>query len=337
MSIFMLVYYVVSFIFFYTIEKKISYDYDKHPISWKIVIGTFVFSAICFFLGNSIHPSGNVPAEYQIAIYNTRTLMSLGTCAFLYTFHALLNQTNMVKETTELEVRMKSQYLQYEENRKNSEYINLKYHDLKNQLLILKQKSNDEQRIILDSMEQELEEHGQGFDCGNKALDTILDAKWKDCFADNITMTAVCEGEILDFMEEMDIYTLFGNILDNAIECERTLLDENKRIIHLVVAKQKNFVLIKAENYCEQKLHFRNGFPASSKHDHSNHGFGLKSIKYIVDKYEGVISMEQNNNWVELSIGFCFSSEKRKPGIDQYFLKENVAWRRQVLGGLFLK
>ena len=86
-------------------------------------------------------------------------------------------------------------------------------------------------------------------------------------------------------MEDMDISALFGNILDNAIESVQKLNEQEKRLIHLSVAKQKQFLRIRCENYCEEQLKFENGMPVTTKKDRRFHGFGMKSIK----KYGGEI------------------------------------------------
>ena len=89
----------------------------------------------------------------------------------------------------------------------------------------------------------------------------------------------MADGTLLDFMAEMDISALFGNVLDNAIESVEKLDDKEKRLIHLSVAKQKNFLRIRSENYTEEKITFKNGMPVTTKKDKRFHGFGMKSIQ----------------------------------------------------------
>ena len=94
----------------------------------------------------------------------------------------------------------------------------------------------------------------------------------------------------MDFMHVMDICSIFGNALDNAIEHVLLILEEEKRLIHLSVSAKRNFVFIKVENYCEtvickneQKL------ITTTKTDKQNHGFGLRSIGAAVEKYGGTM------------------------------------------------
>ena len=103
-------------------------------------------------------------------------------------------------------------------------------------------------------------------------------------------------------MEDMDISALFGNMLDNAIESVCRQKNQEKRLIGLYVTREKQFLRIRTENYCEEKLEFRNGLPVTTKADKHLHGYGMKSIRTIVEKYGGSAVASQKNNWFELKI-----------------------------------
>nr|MCR5101159.1 GHKL domain-containing protein [Butyrivibrio sp.] len=78
--------------------------------------------------------------------------------------------------------------------------------------------------------------------------------------------------------------------------------DPEKRLIHLTVSSQKNFVLIQISNYCEHEIKFKDGIPVTTKADKANHGFGLKSIKYTAEKYDGMVMFDFSKNWFEMKI-----------------------------------
>ena len=65
-------------------------------------------------------------------------------------------------------------------------------------------------------------------------------------------MTCVANGSLLDFINTMDICSIFGNALDNAVECEKEISDKEKRLIHVTVSEQKGFVLMRFENYMKK-------------------------------------------------------------------------------------
>ena len=132
----------------------------------------------------------------------------------------------------------------------NVELINRKCHDLKHQIAALKQISDQSQRVsTIRSLEESVMIYDSIVETGNHILDTILTEKSLLCEARGITLTCVADGTALDFMDEMDLCTLFGNALDNAIESVEKLPDPERRLIHLSVSRQRGFLHIRVENY----------------------------------------------------------------------------------------
>ena len=85
-------------------------------------------------------------------------------------------------------------------------------------------------------------------------------------------------------MDAVDVCSIFGNALDNAIESVMKTEDKEKRLIHLTVSKVKSFVMIRVENYFEGELKMDDGELVSTKTDKDFHGYGIKSIKYTADR-----------------------------------------------------
>ena len=110
------------------------------------------------------------------------------------------------------------------------------------------------------------------------------------------------EGQLLNFMEDMDISALFGNMLDNAIESVVKIKEREKRLIALHVIQDKQFIRIRTENYCEENVQFQDGLPITTKKDKRFHGYGMKSMKKIVEKYGGSVVADKKDNWFELKI-----------------------------------
>ena len=185
------------------------------------------------------------------------------------------------------------------------EMIHIKYHDLKHQITGLRAISDaNEREEWINKLESELEENQLPHETGNKVLDTILGAKLFSAKQVKARLTIVADGSILSFMHVTDICTIFGNALDNAIECVAKIEEEEKRLIHLTVAKKKGFAAIDVSNYLEEEIDLsaQEGLPKTKKADKTNHGYGLKSIKYTVDKYDGTMSIDTKDGWFELHI-----------------------------------
>ena len=100
-------------------------------------------------------------------------------------------------------------------------------------------------------------------------------------------------------------YKLFNYISEELQGKLPSIEDIEKRIIHVTVSAKNKFVLIQFQNYCEVKPNEdKRGVRLfeSSKADKRNHGFGLKSIQYTVDKYDGTMKAGMNKAWFELTI-----------------------------------
>ena len=114
--------------------------------------------------------------------------------------------------------------------------------------------------------------------------------------------SCVADGEKLDFLDVMDICTIFGNILDNAIECELRVKEREKRLIHLVVHTKKDFLVVRCENYCPETLEFQDGLPVTTKADSAYHGYGIKSIRRAAGKYGGAVTVHSGGEWFEITV-----------------------------------
>ena len=98
-------------------------------------------------------------------------------------------------------------------------------------------------------------------------------------------------GKKLRFMDPVDLYTLLGNALDNAVESIVRMEDKDKKVINFSIYEQGEIVLIRTDNYYEGKLLFKDGLPLTSKSNKFYHGFGMDSMRKIVEKYDGSIAV----------------------------------------------
>ena len=151
-------------------------------------------------------------------------------------------------------------------------------------------------------MEREIRVYETQNKTGNQILDAVLTNKAMICQNKEIELKFIVDGGALSFMEDMDVSALFGNMLDNAIESAEKQREKQKCLIWLYVTKEKQFVRIRTENYCDEKIQFKNGMPVTTKKDRRLHGYGMKSIKSTVEKYHGSVVAAQENNWFELKI-----------------------------------
>ena len=294
----------------FVIDIYLERDYLKQDylqqMTVKEVVAAAIMAVTIFAFSNLSFLSENVPfaSKERADIFSMRTLIDFGGIAILHAYQSRISEYVAEKELSVMNVMLKSQYDQYRNYQDSLDLIQMKYHDLKHQITGLRAESDEEKRKKwIDSMEKEIAAFENISRTGNQVLDTILAAKIFHCRKNHIQITCVADGKLLDHMHVTDICSIFGNALDNAIEHVILIPDPEKRLIHLTVSAQKGFVFIKIENYCEAEISKNEeDLITTTKKDSKNHGFGLKSIRTAVEKYDGSVVFGVQQNWFELKI-----------------------------------
>ena len=127
---------------------------------------------------------------------------------------------------------------------------------------------------------------------GNAVLDIVLTEKSMLAEMYGIQINCVADGKLLDFMEVVDIYAVFSNALDNAVEAVRRLQEENHRLIDVLVHQSQNFLVINISNPLVASLEFEEDLPVTTKSRGSFQGYGLKVLRRTIEKYHGIIHIE---------------------------------------------
>ena len=264
------------------------------------IIGVFIFaiSNLSFYLENT-----PFSGQYSGEIMNIRTLVDFAGVAILLAYHIQRAQVHARRELSAVQSILESQYAQYKMSRESIDMINRKYHDLKHQIAAVRAESDPAVRgKWLDEMEADIHSYEAQNKTGNSVLDTVLTGKSLYCQKHGIAFSVVADGGSLSGLDVMDICTIFGNALDNAIECELTIPEKEKRMIHLRLTTQKQFLLLQVENYCPRMPEFQGGLPITTKADKANHGYGLKSIQLTAKKHGGTMTASAADDWFVLKV-----------------------------------
>ena len=175
-------------------------------------------------------------------------------------------------------------------SRATVEVINRKCHDLKHQISALRHMSWEEQEKSIAELENAVLIYDHFIKCGNDDLDLILAEKGLLAERQQIQLHCIADGEKIGFLQTEDIYSLFGNALDNAIETTEQEPDPDNRIITLDLFAKDSFLYLHLANPCREKPRFVEGLPQTSKKDADYHGFGVKSMRFIAEKYGGALT-----------------------------------------------
>lgn len=197
---------------------------------------------------------------------------------------------------------------QHELAKANIEVINRKCHDLKHQVAALRRMNDQAQKEqALDELERSVLIYDRFAHTGSDDLDVVLTEKGLLCERKGIQLQCMADGGALSFMEPADIYSLFGNALDNAIEAVEGIDSPDRRIIALSVAPRGKCLAVHMENPAPVALTFEDGLPSTTKGDRDYHGFGLQSMRYIAEKYGGTLTVRQEDGVFLLDILFLLN------------------------------
>lgn len=299
-----LVYGALVFVEYCMFNRRISIDtpFQINKGDWF----TAVFIAVIVFLFSNLRfvtDNAAAAGQYSREIATARTLVDIAGVAVLYAHYVSCRNRTMQIELEAVQNTLQVQYQQYKQSRESIDLINMKYHDLKHQIGYLRDETDASKRnAFLDRLEKDIKSFELQNKTGNAVLDTILTSKSLYCYKHGITMTCVVDGKLLDFMETMDICSIFGNALDNAIESVLRIEDKEKRLIHVTVSSLNDFVMIRIENYYEDTLKTDGENYVTTKRDKRYHGWGIKSIKYTADRYDGAVYINTDNNWFDIKI-----------------------------------
>ncbi len=246
------------------------------------------------------HISMEMQSSLTIAI--GYELYSLILDFFILCLHfGVFNIGKLQESNEQFERRIEQESRYYELARSTIQEVNMRCHDLKHQISGLRHMGEGEKDSVITELENSLLVYGSLVETGNEALDYILTEKGLYCANNQINFTVIANGKLLAHLSYNDIYVLFGNALDNAIEGVLKIDDPKRRIISLKIQERGGMAHVHLENVCNGMPKLAHGLPQTTKPG-SGHGYGVRSIKYIVEKYGGNFTVSAEENLFSLDL-----------------------------------
>ncbi len=162
-------------------------------------------------------------------------------------------------------------------------------HDIKNHLRYIENKtSSGKPQEVLDYIDGIREDFGLNERVrysGNGLIDVIINRHASYCKMNGLKVEVEACCSRLEFMSDSDITSLLDNLFDNAIEA--AMQSTNKKIVFSMYVRNDTFVVVSLINSCDAAPNSSNGKLISSKKNLASHGYGTKSIRRVVNKYDG--------------------------------------------------
>jgi signal transduction histidine kinase len=291
LAVMLIIVLVFEFVF---ITRRLGQDFELKENHVKLTVISLIAMMTATFL-NSYRM--NYLADTNLILITS--IYSVICCLLALTLQlGLFQKTQMEQEVQVLEQIIANDKQHYDSAMQNMEMLNMYCHDLKYFL----RRNADEVGTYQQQAEKFLAVFDAEISTCNHALDIVLSEKSLYCANNDIMFTCMADGQLLDYMDTADIYSLFGNLLSNAIEAVSALSEKEKRMISLTVRRRNDFVHILTENYYDKDLSFHNGLPETTKDDSHLHGYGLKSIRYLTEKYHGNMTVTAEDGIFHVNI-----------------------------------
>ncbi len=294
---------IITLLITYMVCRKFCYR-----ITWKdflVITAIFLMAFLFFFFDVFSHL--NLSQTGDVLHYiSAAVLPGLFILFFLYVKKTMYLREQEQQDKLQI-AQLQQQYAYYQDKLKDEERIRSIYHDMKNHLLVLEGNQGTEAtRQMAQELRSQIADYENYIHTGNNFLDIIIRDKAEKAREKQIDFSAFIDFGGVDFIEPLDISTLFGNGIDNAIEASEKLPEE-QRVILVKAGKVQDFVSILIENNCADEIH-ADGH--TTKADKFLHGFGISNMKKAAEKYGGSCTTTQENGKFTLKILLPLSTGK---------------------------
>lgn len=290
-----LFYLIVYLILFFTLGRHIAKRKYYKQYNFFLSIISILIVVVCIIISIIARNDNNMQG---IAV--STSLYSI-ICCFLAIFIQLyvVNTIKIKQEAAAIKQMAKSEKTRYESVKSIFEAIGVNYHDLKHKVYSL------DDKLILDEM-RKIKDTLKVVDrivfTGNEILDVIITEKSVQYSSKQVTFSFSGNSSYVDFLDENDFTSLFGNAISNAAEAASKVECPEKRKVLIAIEKSGTLVSVVIKNYFSNAPKVIDGDIVSTKE--GIHGLGLKSIKHIANKYNGNIQTFFEDDIFTLSIYF---------------------------------
>lgn len=304
-AVFAVVAYAVAFAVAFVLERR-HFPRGRAPwVDARSLASAMAIAAVTFLMSNLSFVTANTPFSGRSGteVFYIRTLVDLAGYVALYAQQGQRLEQQRTRDVDAMGRLLATQHEQYLRSKRSMDAVNRTYHDLKHYIAVLRAETDPELKAShLDRLEEEIHGYGAQVVTGHGVLDVVLTAKAAECSERGIAFTAVVDGTCVAFVDAMDLSALFGNALDNAIEAAARVPDPDRRLVRVSVRRQDDLVLVGFENYFEGPLDFDDGLPRTTKSDGRHHGYGLRNMRQIAERYGGVLTVRAERRWFVVTV-----------------------------------
>lgn len=278
LAFFAIVFFIIYFAYVHRKSVSEFFSSIRNPRQTIITLCVIAVTGIVT-LELIIHSDSN---PFVILLTDTISIL-VGVLAITSEFELIVG-TRVKNELEQVRTIWNKDRKAYELSRENINLINIKCHDLRHRLDNLRERIDENE---LEELKDAVDIYGNDIHTGLEALDLVLSEKSPYLVSQKIRLTCLADLKSLSYIPRHCLYSLFENALSNAIEAV-SKLPEEKRVILLRGMDIGDYVSVHIENPFDPSL-LKEDF-STSKSDSHNHGYGLQSMRLMVDRFQGMMS-----------------------------------------------
>lgn len=206
------------------------------------------------------------------------------------------NQINLYEQQANMSF---DYYNSLETKYKNSRKV---IHDIKNHLLTIENLYKENEVNMARDYSDDLNKMFKGLEhrhyCDNRVLNIIINEKSEKASSLNILIDSKIGAVNLDGIRDIDLTTIFSNLLDNAIDEVKNF--EIDRVIFLKISSFNDFIVINVSNALRSKpIKNKDDFKSTKK---NHQGLGLQNVRLAIEKYEGTLRIDFDKEHFKVNI-----------------------------------
>jgi hypothetical protein len=296
-TLYYLIHFMLCSLLAFLFRRNRVYEHDKAN-KRLIITFSFVFILITMVLTSV---SRYFEGENNILDFIIRIFAILYALLTLLLRTRILETSKLKQDLLIMDELLYAEKKQFESMRSEIEVINMKAHDLRQQLSTISYKLTEQE---LEALHAAVEVYDTTIKTGSDILDAILYKKQLYCEKNGIRMSCMADGRCLSFISSTHLYSLLSNAIENALEAVKTVCNDNKRTVSISIGKENGVIAIHVTNYFESEFTINNQLPQTLKQDKNRHGFGIKSMRHIAEQYNGTLSFHTEEDIFYLHIYF---------------------------------
>ncbi len=284
--------------------KKRSIVFDKGDMSKILLMGSLTTSLIVFMTYYIIGTTWDLHQKETIWMMISSIGLVCSDILILWS-NIKIDERNAENERIKIQLEQEKADARYYklENEKN-ESLEILRHDMNNHLnTMLDMETNSDLKDYITSIMEQYNIKKRTTFSNNNVLNGLISEYSSKCYTENIEFVVDIRPGTIDDIVATDIVALFGNILSNAYEAAKQCEEINEKYIELVVKRKHETTFIKCVNSCAVPPKIIGGnFISIKKDSDRKHGYGMKSIDKIVNKYHGSHIEQFDENEFTISI-----------------------------------